>query len=242
MDQPAANQKQLEGDVYHPSPDVISAAYIKEYESLYQRSLQDPKGSGASAQRSWNGIKKWDKVLDDSNPPFFKWFIGGKTNIVLQRPGPPPEDLPQEQAGPDLGRRAGRHAHLLLLRPQPRSVQVRQRAAQHGRQEGRYRHHLHAAHPGAGDRHAGLRQDRRGPQRGLRRLPRRSAGRAHRGRPEPRADHRRRRLAARQDRRAEGYRRRGHGPPADHRARASWSSAPARISTWRPAAITGTTT
>jgi acetyl-CoA synthetase len=27
-------------------------------------------------------FKKWDKVLDDSNKPFFKWFVGAKTNIV----------------------------------------------------------------------------------------------------------------------------------------------------------------
>ena len=27
-------------------------------------------------------FKKWDKVLDDSNPPFYKWFVGAETNIV----------------------------------------------------------------------------------------------------------------------------------------------------------------
>ena len=27
-------------------------------------------------------VQKWDKVLDDSNAPFYKWFVGGKTNIV----------------------------------------------------------------------------------------------------------------------------------------------------------------
>ncbi len=27
--------------------------------------------------------KKWDKVLDDSKKPFYKWFTGAKTNIVL---------------------------------------------------------------------------------------------------------------------------------------------------------------
>ena len=27
-------------------------------------------------------FKKWDKVLDDSKKPFYKWFIGGKTNIA----------------------------------------------------------------------------------------------------------------------------------------------------------------
>jgi len=32
--------------------------------------------------------KKWDKILDDSNPPFYRWFVGGETNIaynVLER-------------------------------------------------------------------------------------------------------------------------------------------------------------
>lgn len=27
-------------------------------------------------------FKKWDKVLDDSNPPFYKWFVGGETNLA----------------------------------------------------------------------------------------------------------------------------------------------------------------
>ncbi len=27
--------------------------------------------------------KKWDKVLDDSKAPFFKWFVNGKTNITV---------------------------------------------------------------------------------------------------------------------------------------------------------------
>ncbi|MHB1505449.1 MAG: acetate--CoA ligase [Sulfobacillus sp.] len=25
--------------------------------------------------------KKWDKVLDSSNPPFYKWFVGGRLNV-----------------------------------------------------------------------------------------------------------------------------------------------------------------
>jgi len=27
-------------------------------------------------------LKKWEKVLDDSNPPFYRWFIGGETNLA----------------------------------------------------------------------------------------------------------------------------------------------------------------
>ncbi len=26
-------------------------------------------------------FKKWDKVLDDSNPPFYRWFVGAQTNL-----------------------------------------------------------------------------------------------------------------------------------------------------------------
>ncbi|MEM2191272.1 MAG: acetyl-coenzyme A synthetase N-terminal domain-containing protein [Archaeoglobaceae archaeon] len=27
-------------------------------------------------------FKKWDKVLDDTNPPFYRWFVGGETNLA----------------------------------------------------------------------------------------------------------------------------------------------------------------
>ncbi|MEM2522408.1 MAG: acetate--CoA ligase [Candidatus Bathyarchaeia archaeon] len=27
-------------------------------------------------------FKRWSKVLDDSNPPFYKWFVGGETNLA----------------------------------------------------------------------------------------------------------------------------------------------------------------
>ncbi|MBC7129796.1 acetate--CoA ligase [Candidatus Bathyarchaeota archaeon] len=27
-------------------------------------------------------FKKWDKILDDSNPPFYRWFVGGETNLA----------------------------------------------------------------------------------------------------------------------------------------------------------------
>jgi len=83
MDLPATNQKQMEGDVYYPSPDVIAAAHVQDYETLYRRSLQDPEGFWSERAGELEWYKKWDKVLDDSNPPFFKWFTGGKTNIVL---------------------------------------------------------------------------------------------------------------------------------------------------------------
>jgi len=34
--------------------------------------------STVASELEW--FKKWDKPLDDSNPPFFKWFVGGELN------------------------------------------------------------------------------------------------------------------------------------------------------------------
>ncbi len=82
MDQPAKSQAELEGDVYYPPPNVVESAHIKEYNKLYQQSLDDPEGFWAERAEELEWYERWDKVLDDDNPPFFKWFVGGKTNIV----------------------------------------------------------------------------------------------------------------------------------------------------------------
>ncbi|MCP4761039.1 MAG: acetate--CoA ligase, partial [archaeon] len=47
---------------------------------LHELSRKDPtKFWGEIAENLW-WEKKWNKVLDDSNPPFYKWFVGGVTN------------------------------------------------------------------------------------------------------------------------------------------------------------------
>ncbi len=50
------------------------------YEQAYQRSLQDPNGFWAEAAEQIDWVKPWDKVLDDSNPPFYRWFVGAECN------------------------------------------------------------------------------------------------------------------------------------------------------------------
>jgi len=73
---------EMEGEVYFPSPEIAQNANVKEYDALYQRSLDDPEGFWAERAEELEWYKKWDKVLDDSNAPFFKWFVGAQTNIV----------------------------------------------------------------------------------------------------------------------------------------------------------------
>lgn len=50
------------------------------YDEVYQRSLEDPSGFWGEAAEDIHWYKKWDKVLDDSNPPFYRWFVGGEMN------------------------------------------------------------------------------------------------------------------------------------------------------------------
>ena len=44
------------------------------------RSIEDPEGFWAEAAEAITWYKKWDKVLDASNPPFYRWFVGGEMN------------------------------------------------------------------------------------------------------------------------------------------------------------------
>ena len=50
------------------------------FEDIYNRSLADPEGFWAEAAEDIDWIKKWDRVLDDSNKPFYRWFAGGQVN------------------------------------------------------------------------------------------------------------------------------------------------------------------
>ncbi len=82
MAQTAAKENELEGEVYFPDPGIVEQANAPEYEEMYQRSLKDPEGFWGDRAGELEWYKKWDKVLDDSQAPFYKWFVGGKTNIV----------------------------------------------------------------------------------------------------------------------------------------------------------------
>jgi propionyl-CoA synthetase len=50
------------------------------FEEAYARSINDPEGFWADAAEGITWTKKWDKVLDDSKAPFYRWFAGGELN------------------------------------------------------------------------------------------------------------------------------------------------------------------
>ncbi|HLN25165.1 MAG TPA: propionyl-CoA synthetase, partial [Patescibacteria group bacterium] len=50
------------------------------YDLAYQRSLEDPEGFWGDAAKEIHWYKTWDKVLDDTKAPFYRWFTGGVVN------------------------------------------------------------------------------------------------------------------------------------------------------------------
>jgi len=53
------------------------------YETIYKRSIDDPEGFWAEAAEKITWYRKWDRVLDPSNPPFYRWFTGGEMNTCF---------------------------------------------------------------------------------------------------------------------------------------------------------------
>ena len=49
-------------------------------QTLSDRSLKDPVGFWGEAAEAVHWYKRWEKVLDDSRPPFYRWFAGGQVN------------------------------------------------------------------------------------------------------------------------------------------------------------------
>ena len=68
--------------VYKPSADVVSRARVKDWDAMSKAASADPEKFWAARAHELEWYQEWDSVLDSSNAPYFKWFSGGKTNIV----------------------------------------------------------------------------------------------------------------------------------------------------------------
>lgn len=68
--------------VYYPSPQVIENANVQNIDELYQWAFENPLDFWEERANEYEWYSKWDKVLDDSKKPFFKWFTNAQVNIV----------------------------------------------------------------------------------------------------------------------------------------------------------------
>ena len=51
------------------------------YEDFYRRSIEQPEAFWAEQAQAIHWHRPPDRILDDSRPPFRKWFVGGETNL-----------------------------------------------------------------------------------------------------------------------------------------------------------------
>ena len=81
---PQSNQFCKKNAYFHPLLNSSQNAQIKsleEYQQLYEKAKADPQKFWAElAETQLDWFQKWDTVLD-WQPPFAKWFDGGKINI-----------------------------------------------------------------------------------------------------------------------------------------------------------------
>jgi propionyl-CoA synthetase len=53
---------------------------MSKYLEIHRRSIENPSEFWAEAAEGIDWDSRWDKVLDDSNPPIYRWFPGGRLN------------------------------------------------------------------------------------------------------------------------------------------------------------------
>jgi len=73
---------QVEDRVFAPSDTFVAGARITDPE-VYERARTDLEGFWAEQAAKLDWMEPWTQVLDRSNAPFFKWFVGGKLNVSV---------------------------------------------------------------------------------------------------------------------------------------------------------------
>ena len=79
----SSSDQPLRGEVYHPTPDIVVQANVRDVHAAYLEAEKDLEGYWGRRAKELEWYQPWEKVLDESSKPFYKWFVGGKTNIVL---------------------------------------------------------------------------------------------------------------------------------------------------------------
>lgn len=70
-------------ELYEPSQEVVANANVPNYLEVRKEAYDDPVSFwDARAKEFIDWYEPYTQVLDRSNAPFFKWFTGGKTNII----------------------------------------------------------------------------------------------------------------------------------------------------------------
>jgi acetyl-CoA synthetase len=74
--------QELEGEIFYPPAEAIANTRVKDWDAVARKALEDPEGFWAAEAEELDWFKKWDRVCDASEKPFYKWFKGAQCNLV----------------------------------------------------------------------------------------------------------------------------------------------------------------
>ena len=72
-------EQMLEIERFEPQQAFRENALLSD-PSVYDEAARDPQAWWVKQAETLDWFERWETVLDDSNPPFYKWFLGGKLN------------------------------------------------------------------------------------------------------------------------------------------------------------------
>jgi acetyl-CoA synthetase len=72
-------ERMLEIERFEPPRAFRESALLSD-PAVYEEAARDPRAWWAGQAEALDWFEPWDTVLDDSDPPFYKWFVGGKLN------------------------------------------------------------------------------------------------------------------------------------------------------------------
>src|SRR5674536_192790 len=67
--------------LFKPRKEVADIAYVKDWEAELAAG-NDIEAYWADKAQQFEWFEPWTQTLDTSKAPFYKWFVGGKTNIA----------------------------------------------------------------------------------------------------------------------------------------------------------------
>lgn len=67
--------------IFKPSVETVERAHVKNWETELEKG-KDFKKYWAEKAEQFEWFQQWDEVLDESNKPFYKWFVNGKINLT----------------------------------------------------------------------------------------------------------------------------------------------------------------
>jgi acetyl-CoA synthetase len=70
----------LDVETFAPPADFREHALLND-PAVYETAAEDPQAWWVSQAEELDWFQKWTRVLDDDDPPFYKWFTGGTLNV-----------------------------------------------------------------------------------------------------------------------------------------------------------------